>query len=140
MWGPGTSPPPRTPAAVLAAEVGGFDLVLEATGDAQVMLDSLKLLRRNGVACLLGLDGREQHVHIDGRVIGVDVILQNRAIFGSVNANRVNWVAAIDRLDRIHARWPDALQACVGLRVPLERFEDAFDFGGVKATLLLGEP
>ncbi len=130
----------ETPTAVLAAEVGGFDLVLEATGDAQVMLDSLKLLRRNGVACLLGLDGREQHVHIDGRVIGVDVILQNRAIFGSVNANRVDWVAAIDQLDRIHARWPDALQACVGLRVPLERFEDAFGFGGVKATLLLGEP
>ena len=45
----------QTPAAVLAAELGGFDLVLEATGDAQVMLETIGLLRRNGVACLLGL-------------------------------------------------------------------------------------
>jgi threonine dehydrogenase-like Zn-dependent dehydrogenase len=127
----------QTSPAALAAEVGGFDLVLEATGDAQVMLDSLTLLRRNGVACLLGLDGREQHVHIDGRVIGVDVILQNRAVFGSVNANRVDWLAAIEGLDRLYRRWPGALEGCVGLRVPLDRFEEAFRFGGVKATLRL---
>jgi threonine dehydrogenase-like Zn-dependent dehydrogenase len=129
-----------TPTETLAAEVAGFDLVVEATGDAQVMLDTLALLRRNGVACLLGIDGREQQVELDGRVIGVDAILQNRAIFGSVNAARVDWLAAIEGLDRARARWPEALGACVGLRVPLERFEEAFAFGGVKATLKIGEP
>jgi threonine dehydrogenase-like Zn-dependent dehydrogenase len=130
----------ETPAAALAREVGGFDLVLEATGDAQVMLDTLGLLRRNGVACLLGLDGRQQDVQLDGRVIGIDAVLQNRAIFGSVNAARADWVAAIDHLDRAHARWPDALEACVGLRVALDRFDEAFAFAGVKATLQLAEP
>jgi threonine dehydrogenase-like Zn-dependent dehydrogenase len=130
----------ETPLAELAAEVGGFDLVLEATGDAQVMLETLGLLRRNGVACLLGLDGRAQDIALDGRIIGVDTILQNRALFGSVNAARVDWLAAIEQLDRARARWPDALEACVGLRVPLERFDEAFAFGGVKATLQLGEP
>jgi glucose 1-dehydrogenase len=123
----------------LATEVGGFDLVLEATGDAQVMLDTLALLRRNGVACLLGLDGREREVRLGGRVIGIDTVLQNRAVFGSVNANRVDWLAAVEQLDRAQARWPDALTACVGLRVPLDRYEEAFAFGGVKATLKLGE-
>jgi threonine dehydrogenase-like Zn-dependent dehydrogenase len=48
----------ETPTADLAAEIGGFDVVMEATGDAQVMLSTLALLGRNGVACLLGLDGR----------------------------------------------------------------------------------
>ncbi|MEA2123570.1 MAG: glucose 1-dehydrogenase [Solirubrobacteraceae bacterium] len=129
----------ETPVASLAEDVGGFDLVVEATGDAQVMLDTLGLLRRNGVACLLGIDGREQSVRLDGRVIGVDAILQNRAIFGSVNAARVDWVAAIDQLAAAHARWPDALEACIGLRVPLDRFGEAFAFGGVKATLQLAE-
>ena len=126
-------------ATALAEEVGGFDLVVEATGDARVMLGTLGLLRRNGVACLLGLDGRAQQVSLAGRVIGHDTVLQNRAIFGSVNAARVDWLAAIDQLDRAHARWPDALEACIGLRVPLERFADAFAFGGVKATLQLAE-
>ena len=124
-----------TPLATLSAEVGGFDLVVEAAGDAQVMLDSITLLRRNGVACLLGIDGRPQEVHLDGTVIGVDMILQNRAVFGSVNAHRVDWIAAIEQLDRARARWPEALEAFVGLRVGLERYDEAFSFGGVKATL-----
>jgi threonine dehydrogenase-like Zn-dependent dehydrogenase len=125
----------ETALAALAADAGGFDLVVQAAGDAQLTLDSIALLRRNGVACLLGIDGHAHNVGIAGQVIGVDMILQNRAAFGSVNANRVDWVAAIAALDRANTRWPAALEACVGLRVPLERYEDAFGFDGVKATL-----
>ena len=50
----------ETPLPELAGETGGFDLVIEAAGDAQVMLDTLGLLRRNGIACLLGVDGRSR--------------------------------------------------------------------------------
>jgi glucose 1-dehydrogenase len=121
----------------LAGEVGGFDVVLEAAGDAQVMLDALALLRRNGVACLLGIDGRPRDVTIDGRVLGVDAILENRAIFGSVNANRVDWSGAVAHLDGARARWQEALEAFVGLRVPLDAYADAFAYRGVKATLEL---
>ena len=129
----------ETPPAALAEAVGGFDVVVEAAGDAQLMLDTLGLLRRNGVACLLGIDGRPREVSIDGRVLAVDAILQNRAIFGSVNANRVDWSAAVEHLDAARARWPEALEAFVGLRVPLDAFADAFDYHGVKATLELEE-
>lgn len=125
----------ETPPAAVAAEVGGFDLVVEAAGDAQVMLDTLGLLTRNGVACLLGIDGRPRTVSLDGRVIGVDAILQNRVLVGSVNANRVDWADAVERLGRAHARWPEALEAFVGLRAAPGDFADAFAFGGVKATL-----
>lgn len=124
-----------TSVARLARAVGGFDVVMEATGDAQVMLDTLGLLGRNGVACLLGIDGRLRTAGIDGAVIGVDTILQNRALVGSVNANRIDWLAAVDALDRARARWPQTLDALVGLRVPVDRYADAFAFGGVKATL-----
>jgi threonine dehydrogenase-like Zn-dependent dehydrogenase len=118
-------------------ELGGFDLVVEAAGDAQVMADALGLLRRNGVACLLGLDGRNQKVELDGRVIGVDAILENRVVFGSVNAHRQDWLAAVESLDRARERWPEALEQFVGLRAPLDRFADAFAYRGVKATLVL---
>jgi threonine dehydrogenase-like Zn-dependent dehydrogenase len=121
----------------LAEDVGGFDVVFEAAGDAQLMLDALGLLRRNGVACLLGIDGRPREVSIDGRVLAVDAILQNRALFGSVNANRVDWSAAVEHLDRARALWPEALEEFVGLRVPLDAFADAFEYRGVKATLQL---
>src|SRR3954454_23555612 len=121
----------------LAEDVGGFDVVFEAAGDAQLMLDALGLLRRNGVACLLGIDARPREVSIDGRVLAVDAILPNRALFGSVNANRVDWSAAVEHLDRARALWPEALEEFVGLRVPLDAFANAFGYRGVKATLQL---
>ena len=127
------------PLTSLREEVGGFDMVIEATGNAQVMADCIGLLRRSGVACLLGLDARRQLVQIDGRVIGVDAILENRVVFGSVNAHRIDWLSAVESLDRARERWPDALGEFVGLRVPLERFAEAFDHTGVKATLVLGD-
>ena len=125
----------ETPLAALAEETGGFDVVIEAAGDAQVMLDTLALLRRNGVACLLGVDGRSRKLELDGPVLGVDTILQNRALLGSVNAHARDWEDAVERLDRARERWPEALERFVGLRVPVDRFEEAFEFRGVKATL-----
>ena len=126
------------PLAELRKETGGFDLVISAVPDAQLMADSLGLLRRSGVACLLGIDGREQKVAIDGPVIGLDAILENRVLFGSVNAHHQDWLAAVESLDRARKRWPEELEAFVGLRVPLDRFQEAFDYrGGVKATLVL---
>jgi threonine dehydrogenase-like Zn-dependent dehydrogenase len=125
------------PPSALAAEVGGFDVVIVAAGSAQLSLDALGLLRRNGVACLLGIDGRDRRVSLHGPVIGVDAVLGNRAVFGSVNANVVDWHAAVDRLDAARRRWPDALDRFVGLRTGLDDYAAAFAFDGVKATLTL---
>ena len=119
------------------AELGRFDLVIEAAGNAQLMADSLGLLRRSGVACLLGIDPRKQKVELDGPTLALDTILENRVLFGSVNAHRQDWVAAVDALDRARTRWGDALEQFVGLRVPLDRFAEAFAFKGGKATLVL---
>jgi threonine dehydrogenase-like Zn-dependent dehydrogenase len=121
------------------AELGRFDLVVEAAGNAQLMARSLGLLRRSGVACLLGIDPHSQRVEIDGRVLGVDAILENRVLFGSVNAHRQDWLAAVEDLDRARERWPEALERFVSLRVPLDRFEEAFAHRGGKATLVVAE-
>jgi threonine dehydrogenase-like Zn-dependent dehydrogenase len=126
-----------TPLVELRKETGGFDLVVSAVPDAQLMADSLALLRRSGVACLLGIDGRPQAVTVDGPVLGLDAILENRVLFGSVNAHHQDWVAAVASLDAARKRWPDELDSFVGLRVPLDRFQEAFDYRGVKATLVL---
>jgi threonine dehydrogenase-like Zn-dependent dehydrogenase len=115
-------------------ELGGFDLVVECAGNAQLMAAALGLLRRGGVACLLGIDGRDQRVEVDGRTLALDTILENRVLFGSVNAHRVDWLAAVDDLARMD---PELLRALIGLRVPLERFEEAFAFRGGKATLVV---
>jgi glucose 1-dehydrogenase len=124
-------------AAADVADLGRFDLVVECAGDAHLMAASLGLLRRSGVACLLGIDGREQTVDLDGRTIGVDAVLENRVLFGSVNAQRQDWVAGVEALDEMRRRWPGALEQLIGTRVPLDRFEEALAFTGGKATLVL---
>jgi D-arabinose 1-dehydrogenase-like Zn-dependent alcohol dehydrogenase len=121
------------------SELGKFDLVIEAAGNAQLMAQTLALLRRSGVACLLGIDPRVQKVQLDGPVLGVDTILENRVLFGSVNAHRQDWLAAVDDLDRARERWPEALEQFVTLRVPLDRFREAFEHRGGKATLVLSD-
>jgi glucose 1-dehydrogenase len=121
------------------SELGKFDLVIEAAGNAQLMAQTLGLLCRSGVACLLGIDPRDQTVELDGPVLGVDTILENRVLFGSVNAHRRDWLAAVDDLDRARERWPEALEQFVTLRVPLDRFPEAFEHRGGKATLVLSD-
>jgi threonine dehydrogenase-like Zn-dependent dehydrogenase len=116
------------------AELGTFDLVVECAGNAQLMADAVGRLRRSGVLCLLGIDGREQKVTLDGRVLGLDMILENRVVFGSVNAHRNDWLAAVDTLAHID---PELLDALIGLRVPLEQFEEALAYRGGKATLVI---
>jgi threonine dehydrogenase-like Zn-dependent dehydrogenase len=117
--------------------LGPFDIVVEAAGSAQLMLDALGLLGRSGVACLLGIDGRDGRAHIENHVIGVDAVLENRVLFGSVNAHRDDWVTGVEALDRARQQFPGALEELIGLRVPLDRFDEAFAFRGGKATLVL---
>jgi threonine dehydrogenase-like Zn-dependent dehydrogenase len=123
----------------LRDEVDGFDIVIEAAGDAEAMLDAIGMLRRNGVACLIGIDGRDRPLSIDSRLFGIDMVGQNRAVFGTINAHRVDWQSAVADLDRAREQWPGQLDRFVGRRVELDRFDEAFEYHGVKATVLLGE-
>ena len=106
----------ETPAAVLAEEVGGFDVVIVAAGSAQLSLDALAPAapRRRRVSARHRR--ARPRVALPGPVIGVDAILGNRALLGSVNANVVDWHAAVEQLAAAQRRWPDALDRFVGLR------------------------
>ena len=104
------------------------------------MADSLGLLRRSGVACLLGIDGRPQSV-VDRRAGARRSTRSSRTASSSAASTRTARTGspAVDSLDRARARWPEELEAFVGLRVPLDRFAEAFAYRGVKATLVLDD-
>jgi glucose 1-dehydrogenase len=128
----------QDPEAALS-ELGRFDLVVEAAGSAQLAVAGVGLVRRSGLVCLLGLDGRAQRVEIDGPTLSVDMVLENRVVFGSVNAHRQDWLAAVGALDRARREWRDVLEAFVSLRVPLDRFAEAFEHRAGKATLVISD-
>jgi threonine dehydrogenase-like Zn-dependent dehydrogenase len=127
------------PLGSLGDELGSFDLVVEATGDAQAAVDAIGMLGRSGVCCLLGIDPRDRTLGVPGSLLSLDVVIGNRVVFGSVNARRGDWGAAVEALAEARTRWPDALGAFVGIRAPLDRFQEAFDHRGIKATLVLSE-
>ena len=116
-------------------DAGRFDIVIEAAGSAELMLQAAAQLQRNGVACLLGLDAHPHEVTVDATLFGVDFVLENRVLLGSVNAHKQDWETGVHQLEAMRRRWPEALERLVGLRVPPDRFQEAFDFRGVKATL-----
>ena len=128
----------ETPLSAVAEDVGGFDIAIEAAGNAEMMVEVMAALRRNGVACLLGLDAHERRVEMDSTLLGRDFVIENRVVFGCVNAHQADWTAAVSALEAMQERWPDAMEELVGLRVEPDRFSDAFSFRGVKATLRFG--
>ena len=101
------------------------------------MLDVLGLLRRNGVGCLLGLDARPTPCQLDGPVVGIDAVLENRVLFGSVNAHPGTGRAR-SRRSRRSAPLARRARRDGRPRVAPDRFAEAFAFGGVKATLVFG--
>ena len=125
----------QTPMEAVREEAGGFDVVIEAAGNAEMMVEAMAALRRNGVACLLGLDAHSHRLDVDSTLLGRDFVIENRVLFGSVNAHRTDWTAAVEALEAMHARWPEAMEQLVGLRVEPDRFSEAFGYRGVKATL-----
>jgi threonine dehydrogenase-like Zn-dependent dehydrogenase len=128
----------QTPLAAIGEEAGGFDIVIEAAGNAELMVEAMAVLRRNGVACLLGLDAHAHRIELDSTVLGRDFVIENRVVFGSVNAHRTDWTTAVRSLEAMRERWPEAMEQLVGLRVEPDRFSDAFAYRGVKATLRFG--
>jgi threonine dehydrogenase-like Zn-dependent dehydrogenase len=128
----------ETPLSEVAEDVGGFDVAVEAAGNAEMMVQAMAALRRNGVACLLGLDAHPHRLELDSTLLGRDFVIENRVVFGCVNAHRTDWSAAVAALEAMQERWPEAMEQLVGLRVEPDRFSDAFEFRGVKATLRFG--
>ena len=53
-------------------------------------------------------------------------MIENRVVFGSVNAHRTDWTAAVASLEAMRERWPEAMEQLVGLRVEPDRFSEAF--------------
>ena len=77
----------------VAGVVGLADLVLEATGYAPLVLEAPQLLAMDGVMCLLGVSGDAHQISIDAGEFNNGLVLGNRLMFGSVNANVVDFRA-----------------------------------------------
>jgi threonine dehydrogenase-like Zn-dependent dehydrogenase len=123
----------------LAAEVGGIDLVYEAVGASSLAFEVMKFLDTNGVFVFTGVPGRKAPVTVDTDLLMRNLVLRNQVVFGTVNAGRDAFEAAIRDLEIFHTRWPQVVNSLITARVPLEQHSDLLlgKAGGIKNVVKL---
>jgi threonine dehydrogenase-like Zn-dependent dehydrogenase len=99
------------------------DVVVEATGVPQVVFAALGGTSAYGITVLTGVSSRGRNLRVDGGELNREIVLENDAVVGSVNANLRHYAQAADALARADLGWLDRL---VSRRVPLADFADAF--------------
>jgi threonine dehydrogenase-like Zn-dependent dehydrogenase len=105
----------------LATRIGNIDLVYEATGAARVSFQMLERLGTNGVFVFTGVPGRKAPIELDADLIMRRLVLDNQVVFGTVNASRADYEAAIRDLGAFVQSWPDAVRRLITGRHPIER-------------------
>ncbi|HNT97293.1 MAG TPA: glucose 1-dehydrogenase [Elusimicrobiales bacterium] len=116
----------EVPVPSLAEKAGLFDLILEATGDAGVAFDCLTASAVNGIVCFTSVTGGSGRRTIDPDRVNRELVLGNRTIFGTVNANRGDFETGLSYLKRIDLAYPGLLQKLFTSRVPFEKALSVF--------------
>ncbi len=123
--------------ADLARDAGPIDLVYEALGASAIAFEVIKQLGPNGVFIFTGVPGRRGPSEMDTDVIMRDVVLNNQAILGTVNAPPHCFQSAIAHLGEFVKRWPDTVRSLITARFPIERALEplASGAGGIKNVI-----
>ena len=119
-----------------AVAAGHPDVVIEATGAAALVLAAMGGTGSYGLTCLTGVSPAGRRVEWDAGGLNRSMVLENDAVFGSVNANLDHYRAAADALARADRAWLDRL---ITRRVPLDSAAEALrpDPDDVKTVITL---
>ncbi|MFA1538396.1 glucose 1-dehydrogenase [Actinomadura monticuli] len=99
------------------------DVVVEATGVSRLVFGAIANNAPYGIVCLTGVSPAGRTLKVDAGALNRDIVLENDAIVGSVNANLGHYAAAARSLAKADLDW---LSRLISRRVPLERYADAF--------------
>ncbi|RAX17056.1 theronine dehydrogenase [Pseudarthrobacter sp. AG30] len=99
------------------------DVLVECTGVASVVMETLTCRAVDSVTCLTGVSSPGKTNSVDVGSVNRTLVLGNESVFGSVNANRSHYEAAVEALEKADQGW---LQRLISRRVPLADFDDAF--------------
>jgi glucose 1-dehydrogenase len=111
------------------------DVIVECTGVGTVVLEAIAHNAPTGIVCLTGISsGGRTLLDLDAAALNRRMVLENDVVFGTVNANRRHYEAAVEALVAADPAW---LRQLVTRRVPLERWPEAIvpSDGDVKAAI-----
>jgi len=121
----------------LAKAAGPIDVVYEAVGASAVAFDVIQRLGPNGIFIFTGVPDRGGNNPVATDQIMRDMVLNNQAIVGSVNAPPHAFESAIAHLTAFMQKWPDAVRSLITARYPIERAAEPLSGrgGGVKNVI-----
>jgi threonine dehydrogenase-like Zn-dependent dehydrogenase len=100
------------------------DVVIEATGVPQLVFGAMSGTASYGIVVLTGVSSGGHRLPVDGGGLNREIVLENDAVVGSVNANLRHYAAAADALAAADRSW---LERLVTRRVSLEDYAEAFE-------------
>lgn len=113
-----------------------FDVVMECTGAPTVIAELLQRANHNGVICLAGVS-TDASLHFDIGASNRTMVLTNATVFGTVNANRSHYAAAVESLEKADRDW---LMQMISRQVDIENYRQAFEkqAGDIKVVITFG--
>jgi glucose 1-dehydrogenase len=120
-----------------------FDLVIEATGSVPLDFDLVDVLGPNGTLVLTGIpDAAAPASPVAGGALFREIVLQNQAVVGSVNANRTYFEAGLRDLAAFDERWPGVASSLISSRRPMAQWSEVLidrPAGSIKNVLVVAD-
>ena len=106
-----------------------------------VAFQAMSAIGNNGVLCLTGVSGGNKQITIPADVLNLGLVLGNRTVVGSVNANRRYFEMGVRHFQEAEQRWPGIFEKLITRRVPFEQFRSALDRRpeDIKTLLTVGD-
>jgi threonine dehydrogenase-like Zn-dependent dehydrogenase len=125
----------------LEERFGAIDVVYEAAGASKLAFDVMGEMGPNSAFIFTGVPGRKAPVPVDTDLVMRNLVLKNQMVYGTVNAGRDAFEAAVADLGEFLKRWPDATRALISGRHPVERARELLlgRSGGIKHVLAFAE-
>jgi threonine dehydrogenase-like Zn-dependent dehydrogenase len=109
----------------IPAVVGPVDVIYEAVGVATVAFAAAEALSPNGLLILTGIPAPAAPATLPLDRIMKNIVLNNQAIVGTVNADRAAFALAIHKLEQAMCLVPESVRAIISNRVTLDAAPEA---------------
>ena len=123
-------------------QTGTLDVIIEATGAAQLAMDLIGGLGRNGIYVFTGIPRGDRQVCLDGDMLLRQVVRFNQVIIGSVNSNHTHFESAIKHLGYMQETFGPVIDKVITDRFPMDDFKEAFSLNDpnmIKVVLEIGK-
>lgn len=100
------------------------DIIIEATGVAELVVGAMAGTAGYGIVCLTGVSSGKHAIPVKAADLNREMVLENDVVIGSVNANLGHYRAAADALAVADPAW---LRRLVSRRLKLDEISGEFD-------------